>query len=139
MKGYSPILITVISIINVIMAQEIELMQDYKKYYRIVDCWDCFQAQGRMCHKKDYDFSDMRYVMNVLRTSNLGKAVCCKPDSTEGYCAPNEQHSCSMKSLDNDEDSEYIDVLSADNRNYQMFAFCPTLSRQICGLPTSFI
>ena len=31
------------------------LMKDYTDdYYRILDCEDCFKAQGRICHHKDY-------------------------------------------------------------------------------------
>jgi hypothetical protein len=39
-----------------------------------------------------------------------------------------------MKSLDTDTSSKWKDVLSTDNRNYQMFAYCPTVSHKVCGL-----
>ena len=43
-------------------------------------------------------------------------------------------YDCSMKSLDTDPDSKYKAVLSADNKNYQMFAYCPTVSHKHCGV-----
>ena len=87
-------------------------MKDYtKNYYRVLDCWQCFQAQGRMCHKKDYQVS-AEYRIKVLRSPNVGNGVCCKPDSTEGICAPDSDHSCSMKSFDDDPSSTYNSVLS---------------------------
>lgn len=39
-----------------------------------------------------------------------------------------------MKSFDDNPSSNYKDVLSAGSVNYQMFAYCPTLSHKTCGL-----
>ena len=29
-------------------------MEEWSKDSRILDCFECFQAKGRFCHKKDY-------------------------------------------------------------------------------------
>lgn len=110
------------------------LMKDYTDdYYRILDCDDCFKAQGRMCHHKDYTVE-----VNVLQSSNYGLAICCKLDSTEGYCSNDpavSDYVCSMPSIDEDTSSDYKDVLtSTELRNYQMFAYCPYLKQKFCGI-----
>ena len=29
-------------------------MADYEEYFRVLDCWDCFKARGRMCFDRYY-------------------------------------------------------------------------------------
>lgn len=92
--------------------------------WRALDCWQCFEAQGRMCHQKYYES-----LWNLTQRANQGIGICCKLDATEGICAPNNPDiSCSMKSYDVDANSTYREVISAGNRNYQMFAYCPMVN-----------
>ena len=49
-------------------------MDEYEKDYRTLNCWECFQARGKMCH--DTDYSSM---MLTTGSSNFGHAICCKP------------------------------------------------------------
>ena len=51
-------------------------------YFRVLDCWQCFQAAGRMCHRSDY-------VHNITETKKSidGYGICCKPDATDEECA----------------------------------------------------
>lgn len=90
-------------------------MDQYRQFSRILDCSQCFQAGGRMCHHKNH--SSMFY---TTYSSNSGNGICCKsrvPKS--GYCSGNDgTHICSMPSHDTDPDSQYKDVLSEDERNY---------------------
>lgn len=129
---------TTLSIVNAYDSKtDLVPMKDYKNYYRVLDCWQCFQAQGRICHRKDYVYTP-QYRIQVLRSPNIGNGVCCKPDSTQGHCQPdNAEHTCSMKSFDDSGSSTYKDVLSSSSKNFQMFAFCPTLNMQSCGLSES--
>ena len=40
-----------------------------------------------------------------------------------------------MKSFDTDPNSKYKSVLTQpDRRNFQMFAYCPTVSHKVCGI-----
>jgi len=59
-------------------------MSVYKSDARILDCGECFEAKGRMCHNKNYDsmFED-------TKSSNMGNAICCKNeavDDKKGLC-----------------------------------------------------
>ena len=83
-------------------------MNEYKSYQRILDCWQCFQAKGRMCVDKHY-----AHMMSITKSSNQGYGVCCRPDTTEGLCNPlSEELACSMPSYDNDKTSKYSKILS---------------------------
>ena len=53
----------------------------YPSDYRVLDCWQCFEARGRMC----IDTSASNLFL-FTRSSDFGKAFCCKPDSVGGYC-----------------------------------------------------
>jgi len=48
-------------------------MADYSKPYRTMDCWECFEAEGKMCH-------DIAHGSMIARTgsSNSGHGVCCR-------------------------------------------------------------
>ena len=48
-------------------------MADYKSDHRTMDCWECFEAEGKMCH--DVDHGSM---ISRTGSSNKGHGVCCK-------------------------------------------------------------
>lgn len=104
-------------------------MSEYKEDYRILDCWQCFEAKGRMCHHRYYE-SILQYTQSGIR----GLGICCKPNANLGVCDPrNEMISCSGKAYDPFPD-KFGDVLTGGLWNHQLFAYCPGLSRRHCGL-----
>jgi hypothetical protein len=107
-------------------------MKDYKDNYRVLDCWECFEARGKMCHDKDYGS-----MMKVTGSSNKGHGICCKSDFTGKHCNGDSLHTCSEPVHDTGPDSIYKDILSADNLNYQMFAFCTQTNQKNCGVSSS--
>ena len=112
---------------------ELVPMQEYRYLYRTLDCWECFEAQGKMCHE-----IDNMSMMNATGSSNRGHGVCCKPEYTGTHCGPsNPSHVCSPASVVQDLTSDYKNVLTDQTRNYQLFAFCPMTTQEICGLGTS--
>jgi len=103
-------------------------MKDYKNEFRILDCGDCFAAGGRMCHNIDY-----KGMLQDTKSSDTSNGICCKPDASTGFCAPdNGAQVCSMKAQDTSS-SKYKDVLIGGS-NYQMWAFCPMDSQTKCGV-----
>lgn len=105
-------------------------MSEYSESYRVLDCFQCFEAQGKFCHHRDYG-----QTLHDTQEANRGYAFCCRQDSTEGFCSPNSDYECSMPSYELEpEQSKYKDVLTKTNLNYQMFAFCPMISQRICGI-----
>ena len=73
-------------------------MSEYSKNYRTLNCWECFDARGKMCHDKDY-----QSMFRVTGSSNFGHGVCCKPDYEGQHCGPNDsKHTCSQPVLNND-------------------------------------
>lgn len=107
-------------------------MKDYKDNYRVLDCWECFEARGKMCHDKDYGS-----MMKVTGSSNKGHGICCKSDFTGKHCNGDSLHTCSEPVHDTGPDSLYKDILSTDNLNYQMFAFCTQTNQKNCGMSSS--
>lgn len=59
----------------------------YPAEYRILNCWECFEAQGKVCldtaHNSLYPHTG---------SSDAGNAFCCKPGSNEGYCEAGGVH-----------------------------------------------
>ena len=51
------------------------------KDFRILDCWQCWQAQGKVCMDRDHGS-----MAHFIRTTNTGATFCCKQDYNEGYC-----------------------------------------------------
>ena len=137
MKGKSLIRVNRIFLVLLpvlVMAQydysELVDMADYSKNYRTLDCWECFQAKGKMCHPRNY-----QSIMLLTGSSNFGHSICCKPDYTGNNCNSNEVLTCGPPSIEaNPDNSKYSQVLNDDNRNYQMFAFCPALKPERCGM-----
>lgn len=99
--------------------------------YRVLNCFECFEAKGKMCIDKTYVT-----LFHKTQSSHEARGICCKQSSTEGFCAPEHPEIvCSMNSYDDDPESKYKNVLSENYRNYQMYAFCPVPERDddICG------
>ena len=107
-----------------------QLASEWTRDTKSMDCWDCFAAQGRMCHGKDY-----KGIPQYTRSSISGKGICCKQDSTDPLC-DNSLLDCSMDSF-GDSEGKYSDVLTGGDRNNQMFAYCPLLPFAECGLTKS--
>lgn len=109
----------------------------YPADYRVLNCWECFQSQGKMCIDKAQG-----QLFQFTSSSDPGRAFCCKPDINTGFCESGSEHTresqtittiCSQPSY-GVSDSKYSNVLT-DNRNHQMFAFCPHVSKEKCGIP----
>lgn len=78
-------------------------------------------------------------------SSNPGNAFCCKPDSNTGYCESGASHKYAAAAGAEDEitticsqpsvgaSDKFADILTG-YRNLQMFAFCPDISPQKCGI-----
>ena len=104
-------------------------MAQYKWDYRTLNCWECFQARGKMCHDRDYES-----MIVATGSSYYGHGVCCKSSYDGPHCNNDSKHLCSAPSFITDKESKWADILSPDNLNYQMFAFCPSINQKICGL-----
>lgn len=87
-------------------------MSEYAYNYRTLDCWECFQAKGKMCHKKDYSS-----MIAVTGSSNIAHGVCCKPDYSGEYCNSDKDHVCSAPSFIDDSSSKWAAILTPENRN----------------------
>ena len=83
-----------------------------------------------------------RSLIYHMQTSKTSSIFCCKQDYNEGYCKDGSEHGfgrssiemvCSPPSFGNG--GKFAPVLSPGNRNYQMFAYCPTINQQRCGFP----
>lgn len=83
-------------------------MWNYTKEYRTLTCWECFEAQGKMCFRMDG-----KSMMLETGSSNRGHGICCKPNATEGICSGDDGiHECSMPVSGNDTDPELHDILT---------------------------
>lgn len=102
-------------------------MTDYVSYFRVLDCWECFQAQGRMCFDRFY-----RHMLYKTESANRGLGICCRPQANGDLCASDPDMICSHASYDPNS-KLFRNILSEDSMNYQMFAFCPGVSREKCG------
>lgn len=109
-------------------------MSEYQFDYRTLNCWECFEAQGRMCHFEDYAHNQL-----LLQSANRGDGVCCKNSvEGDGVCSSDYQDlHCSMPSFLEQEEQDgsiHSSVFSPNKRNYQMFAFCPGIEPVKCGV-----
>lgn len=59
----------------------------YPTGYRVLDCWECFEAQGKVCMDEGHNS-----LYHHTKSSDPGNAFCCKPDSTDGYCQAGATH-----------------------------------------------
>ena len=54
----------------------------YPRGYRVLDCWQCFRAKGKMCLDK-YDRPSFGHTGSMI----AGDAFCCRGDYNGEYCA----------------------------------------------------
>lgn len=114
----------------------------YPKNFRILNCWQCFEAKGKICIDEDQG-----NLFSHTGSSVVGNAFCCKQDYNEDYCKSGEEHTheksgddhtiktvCSPPSFVPDKSGTHADVLTGD-RNFQFFAFCPGVNQNKCGVP----
>lgn len=112
----------------------------YPNYYRVLNCWECFEAEGKICMDSGHNS-----LYHHTKSSDPGSAFCCKPDSDEGYCKHGAAHDhegeeegiesvCSQPSKGGL--SKYSSILTS-GKNHQMFAFCPAINHKKCGITSS--
>ena len=68
----------------------ITLMNEIADNYRTLNCWQCFEAQGKMCHDKNN-----ASLIKVTGSSNPGHAVCCKAKYFGDHCETKGNTVCS--------------------------------------------
>ena len=113
----------------------------YPDEYRILNCWECFEAEGRICIDQGHNS-----LYHHTGSSDRGNAFCCKPGSTHPYCTSGSVHShegeegietlCSPQSK-GAVNADFEKVLTSQSRNHQLFAFCPAISHQRCGIAST--
>ena len=82
-------------------------MRDYKYDYRTLSGWECFEAEGKLCHDDRHNS-----MIRLTGSSNYGHALCCKPDYTGGYCNSDGPLTCSQPSFAFDTQPDYMNVLT---------------------------
>lgn len=104
------------------------LMKDYSPNlrffsadYRILDCWQCFEAQGKVCMDRDF-----KHVNKHVSTTRSGQIFCCKQDYDGEFCGNgnvvgegDEEFNmiCSPPSQVTDPADKWFDVTTGD-RNH---------------------
>ena len=74
-------------------------------------------------------------MMDVTGSSNFGHAMCCRSDFYGENCNNDDRFVCSQPSyVDVPDSSSISDQLTSGNLNYAMYAFCPSINQQVCGL-----
>jgi hypothetical protein len=58
--------------------------------WRTLNCWECFEAQGKMCHDEDYNS-----MTSVTNSRDPGDQVCCRAGYNGEYCNMDDDHICS--------------------------------------------
>ena len=59
----------------------------YPSEYRILNGWECFQAQGKICMEEGHN--SLYY---YTKSSDPGNVFCCKPDNNKGLCENGSKH-----------------------------------------------
>jgi len=59
----------------------------YPKDFRILNCYECFEAEGKMCIDENYGVMSQH-----TGSGNLYNGFCCRPGYNEGYCQPGKKH-----------------------------------------------
>ena len=86
-------------------------MDEYPQDFRTLNCWECFEARGKMCHDNDYGS-----MLAVTGSSNPGHGICCKPGYEGPNCMTNEQTTCSQPVFET-ADSLFTDI-TTDGLNH---------------------
>lgn len=105
------------------MADYVPSGSNYPKDFRILDCWQCFEAQGKVCMDKDH-----QSLIQHIETTKSSAIFCCKQDYNEGYCKDGSKHTdqaggeiemvCSPGSFNPGKSGTFGGVVSTDLRNY---------------------
>ena len=98
-KNRSLMMLILLTIISTVYADQrigidsspIVNMTEYNYTTRSLDCWQCFEANGKMCTLRDTKES----MLYLTGTTNRGYGLCCSPNSTEEVCNTNEKMICS--------------------------------------------
>lgn len=117
-----------------VLGDEVEIydIERHDEEFRALNCWECFDSHGKICHNRDATKHK-----KMLDNSNLGHGICCKPGSTSKECTNDLNHICSDLAEDTDPNSPNKPILSKNNMNHQMFAFCPLTNQKVCGISES--
>ena len=59
----------------------------YPKDFRILNCWECFEARGKICIEEKHGKMNQH-----TGSSDPYNAFCCKQDNNEGYCKDGFRH-----------------------------------------------
>ena len=97
--------------------------------WRTLNCMECFQAKGKICHDEDYDM-----MARVTNSRDPGDQICCREGFNGQYCNNEEDVVCSEPAHTDNKTSPFYNILSPGNLNHQMFAFCTKTDAQTCGL-----
>jgi hypothetical protein len=73
-----------------------------------------------MCH----DENDKSMIV-ATGSSNKAHGICCRPDYYGEFCNAEKTYLCSEPTDAKNTPRNYKAILSPDNMNHQMFAFCP--------------
>ena len=82
-------------------------MRDYKYNYRTLSGWECFEAEGKLCHHDTH-----KSMILFTGSSNYGHGICCKPDNFDGICNNEGPLTCSQPSFAFDTYPGYMNVLT---------------------------
>ena len=64
-------------------------MADYSSETRTLDCWECFAADGFMCHDDSHN-----NMIAKTGSSNRAHGVCCRPGFAGEHCTSDGTHTC---------------------------------------------
>ena len=70
-------------------------MAQYLQNYRTLNVWECFEALGKFCVRKN-GIS----MIQITGSSNRAHGICCKPDFFGQYCEDNGDIECSPPARD---------------------------------------
>jgi hypothetical protein len=125
-----------------------ELASIWTENYKTLDCYQCFQAQGKMCHDINHTSWNLtaeekaaKVVLNQSRidSTNPGYAVCCKPGFSGAHCATAGDTICSpAANMTDTTDAKFLNILSG-GWNQQFFAYCPSTTANLCGIGNSTV
>ena len=113
----------------------------YPTNFRVLDCWQCFRAKGKICIDKDG-----KSLYPHTKDSVFGNALCCKPDNNDNYCNSGEPIKvgnseitplCSPPSYSTEENDSSVRSVLTGQRNYLYWAFCPAVQPPKCGMPNN--
>jgi len=88
-------------------------IEKHSEDFRALNCWECFDSKGKICHNKDASKHK-----KLLDNTNLGHGICCKPGSTNKECVNDSDHICSDPAYEPNPSSKKQTILSESNMNH---------------------